>query len=396
VATGSGGVGGATGVGGVTGGGMAAGGGMVMGAGGTGGCPASDEDIVVAEGLPFLTEVASLVFDGALVLLVNPGNGSDGQLYRYSDTGKLLTSATLAIRKGSRLVAAAPDPLLLVDFGDGALQMRWLDNLGNELSATRTDVPLASTSDAAMATSEDLLAVLYQAPSGARIDGHGTMHLATFSLQGRPMGDIAVMAGEYIAKPRAIVATQDGWAATWVIIDESGPRTVYLTEVGRGSPATVATQVLGSFLQGLQGGFPSVPMVVGYGGDLVVAWLDTRDTFDTSDELVLWQRRGGGETTTSRYPVVSRSFHALALAGDFFHSDVLLSTTDPVDSDDAAEVREFHGEIAGKIDTYARPGVRDRYRHLVRLSAGGYALAGEEAKIGGSATIKLVLRQCRD
>jgi hypothetical protein len=97
-----------TGAGGRGGRATGSGGGSIATGTGTGGCPARDEDIVVAEELPFLAEVSSLLFDGSLALLVNPGDDSGGRLFRHSDTGTLLASVTVPIRKSSRLVAATP------------------------------------------------------------------------------------------------------------------------------------------------------------------------------------------------------------------------------------------------------------------------------------------------
>jgi hypothetical protein len=352
---------------------------------------------VVEAGVSFNAGVTGLLYHrGEIVILAVTAPEPSARLYRYNLAGGRLGSVDLSARPASRLLAAG-DGLVLLTPAEDTLEMHWLDAAGSELSETRVplDLEASSSSTIAAATNGDRLAVLYLVPSGARITPHGTMHVATFRLDGSPVDNAVVLSGPYIAEPRAMVATPEGWAATWVIIDESGPRHVYLTEVGRDSPASFQTSRLGSFLQGLQGGFPSVPLSAGPEGDLVMAWLDTRDTWDADDLLVLHRRSAAGLVQETTYAVAPRSFHALDLATDGDQTSVLVTTTAANGGEYAVEVRHFQGVDAGAIESYSLPGVRVRYRQIESLPA-GYALAGEEAKVGDGATIKLLLRPCRE
>ncbi len=328
-----------------------------------------------------------LVRDDELVLLAITNADAGARLYRHDLDGEPLGVVHLPGRRHSQLLATETG-FLLLHAGAGQLELRPLNAEGELVTETFVELDVGTSSDVwvAAAVDGDRLAVAYLVASGELIGNHGVVHLATFSLNGSRLTDIPLAAENAIVEPRSILPTAAGWAVAWAEI-ASGDRRVHLDEIETDG-LTIASQAqLATFRQGLQGGFPSLPLVAGDDGGLVLSWLDTRDDFDEPDLLVLWRREPSGHEGQSSHPVETRIFDVPDLVEQ--GSDV----TALVDVADYAEVHHFVTGEPGPVETYDAPDVRDYY-HTIEKIPGGYALAGVRVDVGLGAAVQLVLHRC--
>ncbi len=340
--------------------------------------------------LPHDTRVPSLlVREDELVLLAITNVDAGARLYRHDLDGEPLGVVHLPGRRQSQLLATETG-FLLLHAGAGQLELRALNAEGELVTETFVELDVGTSGDVwiAAAVAGDRLAVAYVAASGELIGNHGVVHLATFSLDGSRLTVLPLATENAIVEPRSVLPTAAGWAVAWAEI-ASGDRHVHLDQIETDG-VTIASQAqLATFRQDLQGGFPSLPLVAGDDGSLLLSWLDTRDDFDESDLLVVWRREPSGHEGQSSHPIETRSYDVPDLVE---HGGDVAAL---VDVNDHAELHHVVAGEPGPVEMYDAPDVRDYYDTIEKIP-GGYALAGVRVELGLGAAVQLVLHRCAE